>query len=96
MAQLMTTATIPNRGVRPATARRQAAAEDAARHNIDLELLLILDQVCAAFNYASRRIGSVEKPRALEAQKLTVTAIIPWLKQRGIALNEDDEKAMSF
>jgi hypothetical protein len=87
---------IPNRGLRPATLRKQAAAARAAEHNLDVELLLILDQVCAAFNYASKRIGSVEKPRALEVQKLVVTSAIPWLKQRGIALSDDEEKAMTF
>lgn len=87
---------IPNRGVRPATVRKRNAEARAAEHNLDIDLLMLLDQVCAAFNYTSKRIGSVEKPRAMEAQKLTVTALIPWLKQRGIALSEEDEKSMSF
>lgn len=87
---------IPGRGVRPATVRKRNAEARAAEHNLDIDLLMLLDQVCAAFNYTSKRIGSVEKPRAMEAQKLTVTALIPWLKQRGIALSEEDEKSMSF
>lgn len=90
------TAVIPSRGVRPATARKRNAAARAAEHNIDVDLLMLLDQVCAAFNYTSKRIGSVEKPRALEVQKLATTALIPWLKQRGVALSEDEEKAISF
>lgn len=89
-------AAIPGRGVRPATVRKRNAEARAAEHNLDIDLLMLLDQVCAAFNYTSKRIGSVEKPRAMEAQKLTVTALIPWLKQRGIALSEEDEKSMSF
>lgn len=96
MAQLMTQSTIPNRGVRPATARRQAAADRAAELNIDLELLTLLDQLCSAFNYTRKRIGANEIPRAMEAQKLVVTAAIPWLKSRGVRLSEDDEKAMNF
>lgn len=87
---------IPNRGVRPATVRKRNAEARAAEHNIDIDLLMLLDQVCAAFNYTTKRIGSVEKPRAMEVQKLTVTALIPWLKQRGVALSEDDEKSMNF
>lgn len=95
-AVIQRTAVIPNRGARPATVRKRNAEARAAEHNLDIDLLMLLDQVCAAFNYASKRIGSVEKPRALEAQKLTTTALIPWLKQRGVALSEDDEKAISF
>jgi hypothetical protein len=87
---------IPNRGIRPATARKRDAAARAAEHNIDVDLLALVDQVCAAFNYACKRIGTAEKPRAMEAQKLVVTAVIPWLKQRGAVLSEDDEKAMTF
>lgn len=90
------TAVIPNRGVRPATARKRNAESRAAEHNLDVDLLMLLDQVCAAFNYASKRIGSVEKPRAMEVQKLATTALIPWLKDRGVRLSEEDEKAMSF
>jgi hypothetical protein len=93
---LMHHPTIPNRGVSPATARKHAAAARAAEHNIDVELLLLLDQLCSAYNYASKRIGVVEKPRAMEAQKLLVTAAIPWLKSRGTALSEEDAKAMNF
>lgn len=87
---------IPNRGVRPATARKQNAAARAAEHNIDVDLLMLLDQACAGFNYACRRIGTAEKPRALEAQKILVTCMIPWLKQRGVTLDESDEKGINF
>lgn len=87
---------IPNRGLRPATVRKQNAAARAAEHNIDIDLLMLLDQACAGFNYACRRIGTAEKPRAMEAQKLVVTCMIPWLKQRGVNLDENDEKGMNY
>jgi hypothetical protein len=82
--------------VRPAAARKANAAARAAEHNIDVDLLMLLDQACAGFNYACRRIGTAEKPRAMEAQKILVTCMIPWLKQRGVTLGEDDEKAMNY
>ena len=87
---------IPNRGLRPATLRKRNAEARAAEHNLDLDLLLLLDQACSAFNYASKRIGVGEKPRAMEAQKLATTALIPWLKARGVALTDDEEKALSL
>lgn len=90
------TAAIPNRGVRPATVRKRNAESRAAEHNLDVDLLMLLDQACAGFNYACKRIGTAEKPRAMEAQKLLVTCMIPWLKERGVKLNEEDEKAMNF
>jgi hypothetical protein len=88
--------TIPNRGSRPATSRKHNAAARAAEHNIDVDLLMLLDQACAGFNYACRRIGTAEKPRAMEAQKILVTCMIPWLKQRGVLLSDEDEKGMNF
>jgi len=90
------TAVIPNRGVRPATVRKRNAESRAAEHNIDVDLLMLLDQACAGFNYACKRIGTAEKPRAMEAQKILVTCMIPWLKERGVKLSEEEEKAMSF
>ncbi len=90
------TAVIPNRGVRPATVRKRNAEARAAEHNIDVDLLMLLDQACAGFNYACKRIGTAEKPRAMEAQKILVTCMIPWLKERGVRLSEDEEKAMSI
>jgi hypothetical protein len=90
------TAVIPNRGVRPATVRKRNAESRAAEHNIDVDLLMLLDQACAGFNYACKRIGTAEKPRALEAQKILVTCMIPWLKERGVKLSEEEEKSMSF
>lgn len=87
---------IPNQGLRPATIRKRNAAARAAEHNLEVDLLLLLDQVCSAFNYASKRIGCGEKPRAMEAQKLATTALIPWLKNRGTDLTDEDEKAMTF
>ena len=89
-------AVIPNRGVRPATVRKRNAEARAAEHNIDVDLLMLLDQACAGFNYACKRIGTAEKPRAMEAQKILVTCMIPWLKERGVKLSEDDEKAMNY
>ena len=97
LAQMIqNTPVIPNRGIRPATARKQAAAARAAEHNLDLDLLMILDQVCTAFNYTCKRIGVAEKPRAMEAQKIAVTAVIPWLKSKGVNLSEEEEKALSL
>ncbi len=90
------TAVIPNRGVRPATVRKRNAESRAAEHNLDVDLLMLLDQACAGFNYACKRIGTAEKPRALEAQKILVTCMIPWLKERGVKLSEEEEKVMSF
>lgn len=87
---------IPNRGARPATLRKRNAEARAAEHNLEVDLLMLLDQVCSAFNYASKRIGVGEKPRAMEAQKLATTALIPWLKARGVALTDDEEKALSL
>lgn len=89
-------AVIPNRGLRPATLRKRNAEARAAEHNIDVDLLMLLDQACAGFNYACKRIGTAEKPRAMEAQKILVTCMIPWLKERGVKLSEDDEKAMNY
>lgn len=97
LAQMIqNTPVIPNRGIRPGTARKQAAAARAAEHNLDLDLLMILDQVCTAFNYTCKRIGVAEKPRAMEAQKIAVTAVIPWLKSKGVNLSEEEEKALSL
>jgi len=88
--------TFDKAGIRPATARRRAAAARAAEFNLDVDLLLLLEQVTCAYNYTCRRIGVAEKPRAMEAQKLVVTALIPYLKATGIALTEEDEKTLQF
>jgi hypothetical protein len=82
--------------VRPATVRKRNAESRAAEHNIDVDLLMLLDQACAGFNYACKRIGTAEKPRAMEAQKILVTCMIPWLKERGVKLSEEEEKSMSY
>ena len=95
-AVIQRSAAIPNRGVRPATVRKRNAESRAAEHNIDVDLLMLLDQACAGFNYACKRIGTAEKPRAMEAQKILVTCMIPWLKERGVKLSEDEEKAMNY
>lgn len=95
LSSLMTT-TLPSRSVSPATARKHAAEQRASEQNIDVDLLLLIEQTCAAFNYACKRIGVAEKPRAMEAQKLATTALIPWLKAKGVTLSDEDEKAMTF
>lgn len=63
---------------------------------MDPSLQHLIDQVCLAYSYASRRLGVVEKPRSMEAQKLVTTCLIPWLRDRGVALSEDEERAMSL
>lgn len=63
---------------------------------LDHALEELLEQACMAFTYACRRIGVAEKPRAMEAQKIAVTCMIPWLKAKGVTLSDEEEKAMSF
>lgn len=63
---------------------------------LDPALENILEQLCLAYSFASKRLGCNERPRAMEIQKLLVTAAIPWLKDRGVKLTDDEEKAMSF
>jgi hypothetical protein len=89
-------AVIPNRGVRPVTVRKRNAAARAAEHNIDIDLLMLIEQASRAFNITCKLIGTAEKPRPMEAQKIVVTCMIPWLKERGVALSEEDEKAMYY
>lgn len=85
---------IPNKGVRPATARKQDAAARAAEHNIPVDLLTINEQVCRTFNYISARIGSGEKPGAVIAQKLTAIAYIAYSNKVGINLSDDDKDTL--
>lgn len=63
---------------------------------LDPALENILEQLCLAYSFASKRLGCNERPRAMEIQKLLVTAAIPWLKDRGVKLTDEEEKAMSF
>lgn len=63
---------------------------------LDPSLEDLLEQACLAFTYACRRIGVVEKPRAMEAQKIATTCLIPYLKERGVTLTDEEEKAMTF
>lgn len=89
-------AVIPNRGVRPATVRKRNAEARAAEHNIDIDLLMLIEQASRAFNLTCKLIGTAEKPRPMEAQKIVVTCMIPWLKERGVTLSDEDEKAMNY
>jgi hypothetical protein len=89
-------AVIPNRGVRPATVRKRNAEARAAEHNIDIDLLMLIEQASRAFNLTCKLIGTAEKPRPMEAQKIVVTCMIPWLKERGVTLSDTDEKAMNY
>jgi hypothetical protein len=63
---------------------------------MDPALQTLVDQACLAYTYASRRLGVVEKPRSMEAQKLITTCLIPWLRDRGVALTPDEERAMTL
>lgn len=86
-------------GVADPTVLRQFAAERGLipePPKLDASLEELLEQACMAYNYACRRIGVVEKPRAMEAQKLVTTCLIPWLKDRGVTLTQDEERAMTF
>lgn len=74
----------------------QAQPTTPAIAPMDPALQTLLDQVCHAYLYTCKRLGVVEKPRAMEAQKILVTCLIPYLKQCGIKLAEEDEKAMSL
>lgn len=79
--------------LRPVAARLGVVPEPP---KLDTGLEELLEQACMAFTYACRRIGVAEKPRAMEAQKIATTCLIPWLKARGVTLSEEDEKAMTF
>lgn len=63
---------------------------------MDPALQTLVDQACLAYTYASRKLGVVEKPRSMEAQKLITTCLIPWLRDRGVALTPDEERAMTL
>lgn len=63
---------------------------------LDAGLEELLEQACMAFLYACKRIGVAEKPRAMEAQKIATTCLIPYLRARGVNLSEEDEKAMNY
>lgn len=75
---------------------RPEPVTEPAKPTLDPSLAQLIEQVALAYNYTCRCIGVSERPRAMEAQKLATTALIPWLKSRGVALTEEEEKAMSF
>lgn len=81
--------------VMAATVVREPAAEPA-KHSLDPGLAALIDQVALAYNHTCRQLGVTERPRAMEAQKILVTCLIPWFKERGVALSGEEEKAMSF
>jgi len=57
---------------------------------------MLIEQASRAFNLTCKLIGTAEKPRPMEAQKIVVTCMIPWLKERGVTLSEEDEKSMNY
>jgi hypothetical protein len=61
---------------------------------LDPTLAGLIEQVCRAYNYTSKLVGCIEKPRSMEVQKLTVTALIPFIKARGFELSEEEEKSI--
>lgn len=87
---------IPNRGVTPQTARKHAAAERAALHNMPASFLDRLETLCKGQLYIQKRLCITEKPRAMEAQKILMAAWIDWRKESGSVFTEDEEKAMQF
>lgn len=72
-------AAAPNRGARPETLRRQAAA--ASSEGIPPKLAQSLEITARAYNYVAIRIGVVEKPRAMEAKSLVITNLIPFFRE---------------
>ena len=87
---------IPNRGVRPSTARKQQAAEWAAQHNIPMSFLQRIEWLCAAQAYAAKRLGVTEKPRQMDVQKLVTSAYIDWCREGGAEFSDAEERAMRF
>lgn len=87
---------IPNRGVRPATARKREAAEFAAQHNIPMSFLQRIEWLCAAQAYAAKRLGVTEKPRPMDVQKLVTSAYIDWCREGGAEFSDAEERAMRF
>lgn len=86
---------IPNRGVRPATARKHEAEERRPR-NIPQGLLEQVDALCAAQLYAQRRLGVTERIRPCDVQKLVVSAYINWSREAGADFTDAEERAMRF
>lgn len=87
---------IPNRGVRPATARKQQAAELAAQYNMPMSFLQRIEWLCAAQSYAAKRLGVTEKPRQMDVQKLVTSAYIDWCREGGAEFSDAEERAMRF
>jgi hypothetical protein len=75
---------------------QQQQPQQSPAPQMDPSLQSLIDQACLAYAYASRRLGVVEKPRSMEAQKLITTCLIPWLRDRGVALTPDEERAMTL
>lgn len=83
-------AQIPNRGVRPQTARKHNAQVTGTA--LPSALLRTIKDVCATYNTAVALItpSTPDSFRYVTAQKLTAIASIPYYRQQGIALTEDD------
>ncbi len=90
------TAAIPNRGVRPETVRKQLAEAIPDDQKIPAEFLRRLKWLTIAQRIACSDLRVRETPRALEAQKLVVTAWIDYSKSIGVEYSDAEEKAMRF
>jgi hypothetical protein len=83
------TAEIPNRGLRPQTLRKQQAHCHGTQ--LPAALLRTVRDVAATYNTALALIQSTpDSYRYVTAQKLTAIACIPYFRQQGIDLSEDD------
>jgi len=89
-------AVIPNRGVRPATIRKRNAEARAAEHNLPAGFLQRLEYLIRAQRLVSTAIGVQERPRAMDSQKLVVTAWIDYTKSCGTQLTEEEERDMKL
>lgn len=89
---------IPNRGVRPAAARRQrVAALDPELAALPAPLMKIGVEVTRLFLMQYKLLGSSvsDSNRALIAQKLTAISAIPFYRSVGVNLSEEDVQSIS-
>jgi hypothetical protein len=74
--------------MRPATHRRQQAAELGSA--LPVELLEQAKTISSLYRTIATLIGVSEPARAMEAKSLAITLMIPYLKKQGILPLEDD------
>lgn len=88
----------PRAGVRPAALRRREAIQQAASGDqLPAAFLKINLEVSRAFLLQYSLLSSIgEARRADVAQKLTAIAAIPYYRQAGIELSEDDVKSINI